>query len=285
MMLKENDDNIKNKPNTQNKQVSEYSTYSNDEYSIEDNDEEEYDKIKEDKATRCLNGCVNERDTAKNETQNQQDIDHDDFDETGDMEDLDSDEDDGDRNANKPIKKPFMLLVEIMLNPVNGWKHLRRSRIAPEKLGSGLFYPLAAISSASCFIECLYDSRVTLSMAMISAVKVFIALFFGYFVSLMGIKIFMIKGYKDIAETPYCKEIVMLLLSTLGIFVLLYNCLPMIGPVICFLPLWTIYLGIKGSRFFRFPEDKNSLAITILSICILGGPISVFYIFDLILGV
>ncbi len=177
------------------------------------------------------------------------------------------------------------LLFSMMINPVEGWKKIRRAKMSPETMARGCFFPLLAIAAASCFLECLYNSATTLSMAMVEGVKIFVAFFFGYYVSLLFIRVLMPRDKKGIADSSFGKQYVMYLLSTLAIFWVLYAALPMLGPVIAFLPLWTIYLAIRGARFFRFSDDRKNLLTTLLCLTILGAPILMYYIFDILLPV
>ncbi|MDE5653488.1 MAG: hypothetical protein K2I48_08505 [Muribaculaceae bacterium] len=212
------------------------------------------------------------------------DIDDDDDDDDDDNDDVITDDDeehDDSESSDSDRHSPLAMMFGMMLNPVDGWKKIRRSRTTPEQTAAGCFYPLLAIAAAACFVECFYNTSVTLSDAMLTAVKTFVALFFGNFLILMGIKMFMPGKFKKIADSAFCKSYVMYLLSTLALFRTLYECLPMIGPVLFFLPLWTVYLAIRGARFFRFPPEKSNLLITILCILTLMAPFLVYQIFDM----
>lgn len=237
----------------------------NDEYSIEDDE----DKID-------LNKGMN--------ADGYDDADDDETEEIAyDDEEDDEDENDEDDSPRKRSRAPFMMMLGMMFNPVEGWKTIRRSGMTAEHMAGGCFYPMLAIAAASCFIECLYDSSVTLSMAMVEAVKIFVALFFGNFLALMLVTLVMPRDYKKIADTSYGKQYMMYLLSTLALFWTLYQCLPMIGPVLSFLPLWTIYLAIRGARFFRFPSEKSNLLITCLCLALFAAPVAIYQIFDILL--
>lgn len=251
---------------------------SDDEYSLED---EEYDLEDEEEDVReTVVSADKDKKTKKTEAGdkiNGMDEDED------EGEDEDGDEDEEDSEKEKKRHSPFLLMLEMMINPVNGWKRFRRAGFTTEKVAAGCFFPLVGIAACSCFIECIYDSSVTLSAAMVDAVKIFAAFFFGNFVVLMAFRLFMPAKYKDVPDKPFGKQYVMLMLSTLALFWTLYECLPMIGPVLFFLPLWTIYLAMRGVRFFRFPEEKKSLLTTLICISLIVAPFGVYYIFDLFL--
>lgn len=228
--------------------------YSDTEYNLEDEDELEYN-----------------------------DEDNDEIEE----EDEGRDPDDPDNDLNKEVKirrpKPIRLMIDMMLNPINGWKKIRRSNMKYEEVASRCFLPLIGIGSLSCFLKCIYDTSLSISIALISAVKIFVALYLGNFLALLMIKLLMPKNYKDIANSNFGKQFVMFLISTLAIFYALYQCLPMLGPALTFLPLWTIYLAIRGCKFFHFDSEKGNLLVTLICLAIIFGPLCVYWLLDNIL--
>lgn len=177
----------------------------------------------------------------------------------------------------------FLLLINIMINPVEGWKKFRRRHPAPETTARGCFYPLIALSAASCFIAALYDTSLTLNECLISAVKIFMTFFFGNFLTLLLFRLGLPRQYQKIGDSDYGKNFVMINLSSLALFYTLYELLPMLGPILVFLPLWTVYTIIRGCRFFKFPQEKGNLLMTLISLYIICSPIAIYWIFDILL--
>lgn len=239
-------------------------------YSLEEDDDDDENELKLSKKGRQGNHNFDEGD---------EDHDDEEEDEEGDNEEY------GDRGENGGGKSypTIRLLFEMMINPIEGWKKIRRTKSTPEETARGCFYPILAIAAASCFMECIYNSATTLSMAMIEAVKIFVSLFFGNFLALTFVKMLMPKDQKKIADTVFGKKYMMYLLSTLGLFWTLFELLPMIGPVLSFTPLWTIYLAMRGARFFRFPEEKSSMLTAVMCGIVVAAPYVVFWVFDMLL--
>lgn len=198
--------------------------------------------------------------------------------------DCEQDEQDGKKKGKKGGKtSPFKLLLEMMVNPVEGWKKIRRAKYTPEEVANRCLYPLAAVAAASCFADLFYSATSTVSECLVRAISVFVAFFFGNFLILIIQKALYPKLHKELPDSKFGKEFAAYNLATLCIFSTLYQLLPMIGPVLAFLPIWTIFLVIKGSRFFRFPEEKENLMIAINCMAIVGVPIAIFSLFDAIL--
>lgn len=201
----------------------------------------------------------------------------------GNSYDNDSEEDDETECDTRRPTPAWRLLIGMMVNPVEGWKNIRRSKRSVEDVAKDCFYPLTALAASSCFMECFWHRDHTLKMAVVDAINVFVTFFFSNFLVLMLIRWIFPKSAKQIADSDFGKKYVMYLLSTLALFYILYHCFPMIGPVLVFLPLWTIYLSLRGARFFMLPEEKSNLLKTLLCVFIVGAPVLAYWIMDLFL--
>lgn len=190
-----------------------------------------------------------------------------------------------DPNPEEPRKRktPLELMFGIMLNPVEGWKSLRRSKYTPDEISAKCFYPLSALAAASQFVALVYHPDMEMSDILVKALITFICFFFGNFIILPLLKILLPKSIKDFSETDFGKEFVMMMLSTLALFYVAITLLPMIEPVLVFLPLWTIYLISKGTKFIKIPKDKTVGATGMLCVVIIGTPLLVNWIFTSIL--
>jgi hypothetical protein len=176
-------------------------------------------------------------------------------------------------NKGKNGKSPLMLLLQIMLNPVNGWKAVRRQNLKSETAEKDCFYPLLALMTLSKFAVLFYSSRVELSEILIDAVTSFVSFFFGYFCILILLKIVMAKDVAGVFETNFGKVFVSLSLSSLCLFFTIMELLPMLWAVLIFLPLWTVYMVCRGTRFFRFPERRQIIYTGVLCLLIEGVPV------------
>ncbi|MCH5235722.1 MAG: hypothetical protein J1E16_10545 [Muribaculaceae bacterium] len=161
-------------------------------------------------------------------------------------------------------KSPFAHLIQIMFNPVQGWKTLRRSKISVESLQSSCFYPLLALLAISNFADFFYSVNVNLSQVITLAVVSFVSFFFGYFCIQMVLNWFLPKEVANIFENKFGKEYILISLSTLALFTLITNLLPMLWPILIFLPIWTLYLMFKAVRFFKF-QIKEEMKFFVLS--------------------
>ncbi|MDE6010288.1 MAG: hypothetical protein K2F87_02420, partial [Muribaculaceae bacterium] len=170
-----------------------------------------------------------------------------------------------------PHPSPWKLLFEMMINPVEGWKKIRRASTTVDDVANEMFYPLMVLAAISCYGECIWRAGIGFQQATINGVKTIVSFFFGYFLVMLMIRLCFPKIHgEEVIESDFGKKFVMFNISTLALFYILYDCFPMIGPVLVFLPIWTIYLVLRGSRFFMLPASKAPLFRTLLCVFIVG---------------
>lgn len=176
------------------------------------------------------------------------------------------------------------LLFKVMLNPVEGWKSLRRDKVSPERVQQDCFYPLLALLAISEFVELFYSSRVELSQVIVDAVISFMSLFFGYFCILIILKMVMPKYIAEEFNSSFGKVSILISLSSLSLFFMLMELFPMLWAVLIFLPLWTVYLICRGIRFFKFPEQHEIGYTGLLCLVIVGVPVLISWMLSSILS-
>ena len=151
----------------------------------------------------------------------------------------------------------FLLLLNIMFSPVEGWKKLRRSKIPTEKIQAGCFYPILAVLAAANFMELFYSSRTSISEIVVKGVVAFTSYFFGYFCVLLVLQLVLTKTMFENFKEEYGKNFIMMALASLAFFQIFSEILPILWPVLIFLPLWTIFFMVKGIKFFHLSQQGS----------------------------
>lgn len=175
------------------------------------------------------------------------------------------------------------ILLKILGNPVNGWKELKRGKFKTDKIAANLFYPMLAMSALSEFTGLFYSHEDGFADIIPTALLTFITFFFGYFTILIFGGILLPKCCNKIFQTDFGKEYAMINITTLAMFYILYRVFPPAGPIIVFLPLWTVYIAYKGIKLFRIPFEKETLSGCIIIGLIIGCPLLWNWIFSDIL--
>lgn len=167
----------------------------------------------------------------------------------------------------------FGLLLKTMFNPIEGWKSVRRSKITPEMAQKECFYPLLAIYAISKFAILAYSARADLSEVVVDAVTSFVSFFFGYFCIVILLKHIMPNGVAQVFDTNFGKNLVIFSLSSLCLFFIFTELLPMLWAVLIFLPLWTVYMICRATRFLKIPHDRRLITTALINLIIIGMPI------------
>lgn len=168
--------------------------------------------------------------------------------------------------------KPFYSLLKIMFSPIEGWKTLRRQNAIPEEMLNGCYYPILALMASSFFLLLFYYPSYSLTTVITKAIICFVAYFFGYFAILLIFKLILSKRTKHNFETNFGKSFVIISLSTLAVFKIMSNIIPVLWPLLIFMPIWTVYLMFKGMRFFKLPKKISPFFLIVVYGSVLGIP-------------
>ena len=173
--------------------------------------------------------------------------------------------------AISPVEKgkkrhtPFLLLLNILMTGTAGWKDLRRTRLKPEQTAAGCFYPLIALAAACRFADWCYHPEFNLSATLVTAVSIFASFFFSYFAVQVTCRWMFPYVAKAKTETPYFKLLVQYALSSLALFWIPAEVLPILETLTVFLPIWTAFIITKGLRFLNLPQQHyNRCMVTIV---------------------
>ncbi len=175
---------------------------------------------------------------------------------------------------------PMFLLLDILMTGTAGWKNLRRSRFKPEQTAAGCFYPLIALASVCQFCDWFYHAEFDLSATLLMAASVFVSFFFSYFAVQVVCRWFFPLAAKSKTETQYFKLIVQYALSSLALFWIPVEILPILEPFTVFLPIWTAFIITKGIRFLRLPEQYQNRCLVTIVVTIIVMPYLFMWICD-----
>ena len=185
----------------------------------------------------------------------------------------------GPEQQHRGTKEPLLLLLKLITTPVEGWKSLKRSQCTPQKFAWECFYPLSLLAALSQTAALFYEADISVATVITLAVIVFMTLLLGNFGTILCCELFLPKGDRNKVSTPFGRVFVMAMVCTLAISVILWNLLPPIEPLIIFVPIYTIYLIVKGVKYLRVPEKSAGKVSIILSALVIGLPMILYTIF------
>lgn len=201
-----------------------------------------------------------------------------------DPEDDEPDAPDPDAEYQKQSGGVWSMLFTTMVNPVNGWKAFRRSKITSNALTLKLLLPCCAAAGLSEYFSLIYDPLVGLGATTITAIVTFFLYFASYYLAQLLARIFLPKVMKGLPSTRYGEILAMVGISTLALFHVPVSIFWYLNELLVFLPLWTIYLIFKGMKFVKMEEGKSTYTIGVECVAILCAPLLLEYIFSFILA-
>lgn len=177
----------------------------------------------------------------------------------------------------------FGKLLKLLVSPNVGWAGFDKYSIPNNLLLSKLFYPCLAILAISKFIPfiCGYmemELRVMIVSAMIDFIKYFVAFFMISFL-ITGLFKFTTESENT---TNRLNNYIVLNLSILVIINILKNLVPGF-PIFDLLPVYVAYVAYCGRNYMEIPSDKEKSFITSMAIFLLGVPLCLKYVFELML--
>lgn len=177
----------------------------------------------------------------------------------------------------------FRTLVKILTTPVEGWKQIRRDRLTSHEISVGLFFRIIGVLSCSKFSILIYHPTASIVQVIIEALISFTSFFASFPCILILLKILLPPEVSKKFDDGYGKSMVLMVLSSLALFGIPYECLPMLDPVLVFLPIWSIYVMSKGIRFLRISRRYETRTLIFLSALTVGMPIFLGWLLSLIL--
>lgn len=175
----------------------------------------------------------------------------------------------------------WRLAPRVFVAPSTGWEKVKMHGPSPDLAVIRFLLPFSLMAGGSVFFRLLYPGQHTFTDLLVNAVIAFFSFFLGYYIALVLQKIFLPKEDKDFPSSKYGKLLTITGVSTLAIYYVLGQALPMFDFIIEFFPLWTIFLTYKGLRAVELKTDKWTYALGVICIVIISSPVLAEWFFSL----
>lgn len=169
-------------------------------------------------------------------------------------------------------------MFSIMATPVEGWKSLKRLHQPASVLNKLYLYPLMGAAALSRLAGGLIWKQESPLDALANGIEMFCSLFGGYFCVVLLAKLLLPAEFSDSMKEGFGRNLIAMSMATLAFFAIFLWMLPMLEPVLVFLPLWTLYVISKGVRFTGVPEEVRIKTTTLLSVLIIGVPFALAWV-------
>lgn len=172
------------------------------------------------------------------------------------------------------LKNLLHLLVNLLVNPKEGWGSLSTSNMTQGDFLKRYFYPLLAIAAASVFLGMIRTTdALDLQHCIMVSTVVIVQNFMGYYLAIFLYKEMLTILFKQEPKTGNSSQLFiganLLVLMALNLAVSLLPSLSILG----LLPLYVVVVIWKGAQYYiTIEEDKGIMFTTFASLILLGSP-------------
>lgn len=174
---------------------------------------------------------------------------------------------------------PLLSFLYLMILPLKGWKKIKNTDYHPDTVSRKMFFPLMAIVAAGMFLTMIYNPELSLSNVLQRAIVIFVSFFFGYYAVMICCGFLLSVTGKEKIDTNFGKVFIMMNMSALILFYIIYEAVPMLEPVLIFTPIYVIYMIFRGIRFLRIKNNETTKTAIILCFLTIGIPLLVNWLF------
>lgn len=179
----------------------------------------------------------------------------------------------------KKSRSPFSLFFKLLTMPVEGWKELKRSHISSSEYGWKCFYPLVLMAALSKLAQLFFNQDIETSDIITDIVITFMTLLLANFITTLCCEWIGGEKMREQMRTDFGRNFIMSIIGSLAFALILWELIPMLNPIVSFLPLYTIYLIVRGVKYLRLPKQINNKAILTFTVLCIGIPIILYLIF------
>ncbi len=159
----------------------------------------------------------------------------------------------------------------VVISPAAGWDDIDKSGYSAATVLSGLYYPLLALMSVSCFCAMLYDQTVTLSVSVMRAVIAFVSYFIAYYAVVFLIDcLFPGQTHGKVAKARCCNYVAYIL-AFLVILETLLNVLQQFPPM-NFFRIYAYVIAFRGLGFVRVDKEVRTKFLLVCGTLLITVP-------------
>ncbi len=170
-------------------------------------------------------------------------------------------------------------LLLVIVSPSAGWDDIDRSGYSTAKVLSGLFYPLLALLSVSCFAEMFYDSLATLPVTLMKAIVAFTSYFAAYYAIVFVLGAIFPKFVSGKATyARFCNYIAynLIFLVIVEILVNLFQQLPPLD----YFRLYVLLIAYKGLGFINVTKEQTPKFLFVCGALLLLLPMGLAWVLN-----
>lgn len=175
------------------------------------------------------------------------------------------------------------LLVQVILAPSNGWLDIEREGSDAKWAFASGFLPLTIATALSTFMGKVYQHDLLWSVMVQKSIVVFAAFFAGLYIGEFFFSMFFLPDIETSLDTRRIRLFLVYSLSVMALMSTIINCIPF-SPVLILLPLYSIVVMRKGSRFLKVLPSRIGHFMMLSIFGVFVPPFLIIFLFNLLIG-
>lgn len=175
-------------------------------------------------------------------------------------------------------------LFQLILSPSRGWEDLSHDGADSEELMRRGYYPLTGIAAVTEFVQMFYHHSVGIGDTLRSAIVTFCAFFAALYASRMTLDALLPKVVEGVPSDRRTATMNVMCLGQMLLIRILSNCLPTGLTLVHFLPIYTLLIYYKASRYMAVRKDCEMNFIVIGLVSVIATPVVLGWLLGLIIG-
>ena len=180
----------------------------------------------------------------------------------------------------RPSKNPLWLFVKLICGPVEGWKAIRRAKLSARAFEFGCFFPWILAAGLSSIADFMHNSAATTASVLTKGITTAVAYILTYYGTAILCEIMLPQKVCKALRTSFGSIFIMAAILPLVLARIIGAWMPILVPALFFMPIYSIYLVVKGVKFLRIPTDTHNKTIAWVSIASIGLTLLFNYIFE-----
>ncbi len=170
-------------------------------------------------------------------------------------------------------------MIQLLLSAEHGWEDISAAAERAEDIQRKGFLPLICIVAASQLLRLCFEPELKVMSALAAVVAVAGAFFASLFIAKMALEV-VIPRYIDSGVNV--EKVHVLVLYTLGLtalYRLIYNMIPTPMMLLKLLPLLSLLVILRSTKFLGIKTDKGLrlIAVGFLAVILLPGLLTAFF--------
>ena len=148
-------------------------------------------------------------------------------------------------------------ILQLILNPKNGWEELSYEAPDPDVLCAKGMYPLMGLAALSAFVQGCYAMTFDLGALLQLAVAQFVSLMATFFIAVALFDTYISRFSREDVSSSKMRIVALFVVSMLSIIQIIENLVPVALTIVQFLPAFAAIILWQARAYLKIDMEKE----------------------------